>query len=129
MRRVFLKEEASGKYSLRGFGESIAGADGKRPFHLVIESRSRDLLLEFPETCLFDLFVRFDLNSAAYKENRFSCENFVHVTYEERECVVEAGSGTLYDFFKERAGTGRCALQSPRPIAFYWKGSSDQDAA
>lgn len=125
MKRLFLREEAAGKYSLRNFGQAIAGADGRQPFHLVIESRSRDLLLEFPETTIFDLFTRFDLQSPEYRENRFAFDHFLHVTYEERECVVEASSGTLYDFFKERAATGQCALQSPRPLAFFWKGNSE----
>jgi hypothetical protein len=129
MKRFFLKEEAAGKYSLRGFGEAIAGISGKQPFHLVIESKSRDLRLEFPDTCLFDLFTRFNCQDTAFRENRFSFENLVHVTMEERECVIEAGSGTLYDFFKERAASGNCVLNASRPISFYWKGNSDRDVA
>ncbi|MGZ3713619.1 MAG: hypothetical protein ACXVBE_17770 [Bdellovibrionota bacterium] len=129
MKRLFLREEAAGKYSIRGFGANLAGADGKNPFHLVIESRSRDLLLEFPETFLFDLFTHFDLKAPAYLENRFVAENLVQIAHEERECVIQANSGTLYDFFKERAATGNCVMSAAKPISFYWKGSTELDAA
>jgi hypothetical protein len=128
MKRVFLREEDSGRFALRGFGVDTAGADGRTPFYLVIESRNKDLKLEFPEACLFDLFTHFDLRSPAYRANEYSHEHFVHVKREERECVVEASSGTLYDFFKERAANGRCALQSILPLAFYWKGSESEAA-
>lgn len=129
MKRVFLKEELAGKYSLRGFGEAAAGKDGLQPFRLVIESKKRDLLLEFPEACVYDLFSSFNFADPAFTENRFHFENLVHVTLEERECVIEAASGTLYDFFKERAGSGNCVLNATRPIAFYWRGNTDREVA
>jgi hypothetical protein len=53
----------------------------------------------------------------------------VAVSEEEREIVVEAKTGSLYDLFKERWASGACSLRSPKPVAFYWAGAWDSDAA
>lgn len=129
MKRVFVREVGDGVFSLENFGMYCAGRDGSQPFRLVVESKKRDLIMEFPETYLFDLFTTFDLQNPDFLANRFMRKNFLRMKVEGEECVIEAGSGTLYDFFKERAASGECSLHGPRPLAFYWTGNSDHEAA
>jgi hypothetical protein len=129
MKRVYVREGDDGRFSLVGFGVEYAGRDGTLPFRLVVESRNRELHLEFPETRLFDLFTTFDLGDLDFLANRYLSGDFLRVSFEKSECVVEARSGTLYDFFKERVASGECQLLAPQPVAFYWNGNSDNEAA
>jgi hypothetical protein len=129
MKRVLIRENEQGRYHLVEFGAAVAGEKGKEPFTLVVESRSRDLFLEFPLAKAFDLFSRLDIRSEDFGRNRIRVEDFLRVTTDAQECVVEAGNGSLYDFFKERAAAGHCVIRSVRPVAFYWRGNSESDVA
>lgn len=127
MKKVYVREENDGSFPLRGFGRSVAGADGKGKFTLVIEGRH--FRLEFPEATVFDLFTRVDIHGQEFTQDRLERRDFVRVEHGERELVVQAHSGSLYDFFKERAALEECALESRLPVSFYWDGSSDSHAA
>lgn len=127
MRKLVIREEGDGEYHLKGFGRSLGGDDGLSQFCLVIESKSRHLQLEFPGICVFDLFTKIDLKQESYLNDRFTVSRFVQVKWEERETVVEAKSGSLYDLFKERGASGHCVLKSPLPLAFYWSGAEGDD--
>lgn len=129
MRKVIVRENQNGQFHLQQFGVSIAGAKGELPFSLLIESKNKDLHLEFSDVKLFDLFSRFDLKSSLFTSDQFELKDFVRVSFEANECVVEACGGALYDFFKERAASGKCMLRCARPISFYWRGNSDRDVA
>lgn len=127
MKKLIIRE-SQGHFHLENFGAYYCGTDGRARFTLVIEGEG-GLRLEFPETSLHDLFARFNLRDNDFLDGRFTSPDFVKVREEEGECVVEAPCGTLYDFFKERAASGDCRLESPRPLAFYWNGTSERDAA
>lgn len=127
MKKLVIRE-VQGRYHLENFGPGITGPDGRAFFSLVIESQSRGLYLEFPEASLFDLFTRFDLKDPDFLSNRYACPDFVRVTDQSGECAVEALSGTLYDFFRERIAAGHCQVQVAKPVAFYWR-SSERDVA
>ena len=127
MKKLVIREQ-TGRFHLENFGPEIAGAKGRETFSLVIESKGRGLHLEFPHATLHDLFTRFNLQSADFLRGEFVCPDFVRITEENGECVVEAGSGTLYDFFRERAAGGNCLLRAARPVSFYWRGTADRAA-
>lgn len=128
MKKLVIREN-DGKYHLENFGAYYTGLDGRQSFTLVIESSSRGLSLEFPETTVFDLFTRFNLRDNDFMDGRFACPDFVTVKEEALECIVEAPCGTLYDFFRERMANGHCQLRATRPLSFYWNGTSERDAA
>ncbi|MGZ3652816.1 MAG: hypothetical protein ACXVB9_14325 [Bdellovibrionota bacterium] len=127
MKKLVIREQA-GRYHLENFGPEFSGEQGKEFFTLVIESKGRGLYLEFPHATLHDLFTRFNLKSPEFLRGEFICPDFVRVTEENDECVVEAGSGTLYDFFRERAAARNCLLRAARPVSFYWRGTADRVA-
>jgi hypothetical protein len=128
MKKLVIRE-SEGKYNLENFGSYYTGLDGRQTFTLVIESSSRALSLEFPETTVFDLFARFNLRDNEFMDGRFACADFVRVKEENLECVVEAPCGTLYDFFRERTASGHCQLRSAKPLSFYWNGTQEREAA
>jgi hypothetical protein len=128
MKKLVIRE-IGGHYHLENFGPSFAGGDGKQEFDLVIESKSRGLYLEFPEATVHDLFTRFDLADPAFLRGAFRCEDFLRVKEEGDEVVVEARTGSLYDFFLERTGTGRCLMRFSKPVSFYWQGHGETHVA
>jgi hypothetical protein len=128
MKKLVIRE-SGGQYHLENFGSYYTGLDGRQRFHLVIESEDGRLSLEFPEATVFDIFARFNLRDQDFMEGRFACPNFVRITDQGGECVVEAPCGTLYDFFKERAASGHCRLSAYKPLSFYWRGRGERDAA
>jgi hypothetical protein len=126
MRKLILKE-TDGNFHLSGFGPEIAGPDGRAQFDLVFEAKG--LRMEFPKATAYDLFTTFDPRSAEFLANQFVALSLVRVREEGNETVVEAKTGTLYDFFKDRWVSGHCLIRASRPVAFYWAGSESPKAA
>lgn len=129
MKKLLVREDKNGFYHLEKFGLHFTGPDGKEFFDLEIQSRSKSIQLEFPRVNVFDLFHQFHFQLPEVKDNSFLYPHFVRVRQEGLELVVEARTGTLYDFFKERAANQTCQLRSPFPVSFYWSGRQDREAA
>jgi hypothetical protein len=123
MKKLVIQEQ-HGHFHLGSFGPYYCGTDGRSQFTLVIQG-NEGLYLEFPDVTVHDLFSRFDLRDHEFREGRFVFMDLVRVRQDDRECVIEARCGTLYDFFKERAASGNCCLSSSRPLAFFWSGRGE----
>jgi hypothetical protein len=124
MKKLVVRER-SGRYDLENFGAAFAGADGRAPFSLVIESSDGRVRLEFPEASLYDLFTRFDLRDPQFLGGTFRFAELVRVHEREGRCVIEAGTGSLYDFFRERYAAGYCRVHAGMPVRFDRRGYSE----
>lgn len=126
MRKLVIREN-QGSCHLEKLGPAVTGMDGRTAFSLVIEGNG--FYLEFPDASLFDLFTHFDLRDPDFLANRFVFPDFVRILDVPSECAVEAPSGTLYDFFRERVAAGHCLVKVTRPLSFYLRAGGHEDAA
>jgi hypothetical protein len=129
MKKLLVREDKNGFYHLEKFGLAFTGEKGKEVFDLQIESKSKNLQLEFPRVTVFDLFTTFDFHLPEVKSNLFLFPHFVRVRQEGLEMIVEARTGALYDFFKERAASQNWQFRSSLPVSFFWSGLQDREAA
>lgn len=122
MQKIHFTHNDHGYFSLK-FGVKDFGPKGLDSRRFTLESKEHSLQMEFHGN-LFDLFTRFELNADYF--NNSCIERKVLKVYEENgSCVVEAGSGSLYDLLKESAAEETGTFRCKKPITFYWKGVSE----
>jgi hypothetical protein len=129
MRKLIIRENKNGHFHVENFGSGFAGAHGKESFALYIDCPSHHFTLEIPEATAFDLVTKLDLRSPEFQGDKIRIPNFIKVRVDKKELVLEASTGTFYDFLKESVAKGCCEVQSPFPVAFYWQGNVESEAA
>ena len=72
-----------------------------------------------------ELFTRFDLRDPAFLSGAYSCPDFIRVSEESGNWIVEARTGSLYDFFRERLENGRYLMRVARPVTFAWRATEE----
>ena len=128
MQKFVIRENENGLFHIENFGIQWAGEAGTNKFSILVDSPSHGFQLAIPEASIFDLVTHIDLRSREFKNNKIYVPNILKVRSSIRELVVEASSGTLYDFLKESAAEDKCSIHSPLPVAFYWQGYEEKNA-
>lgn len=123
MRKIVIRADKGGEFHWANFGRDSVGEDGQAKFELAIEAPG--LQITFPEVCAHDLFPKVELNSVEFRENRAVKYSFLTVKESDTEILVEAHSGTLYDFLKERGANEGCTVRAKKTVAFYWAGREE----
>lgn len=126
MQKIIFTETQNGSFSLK-FGAKDFGPKGMDICTFVLECKEHGLWMEFQGN-LFDIFTRYELN-AQYMNNSSKEKNLIRVYMEKGSCVVEAGTGALYDLLKEAAAEDLGTFRCKKPITFYWKGHQDSEVA
>lgn len=123
MRKIVIRADKGGEFHWTKFGREVAGDDGRALFELVIEAPG--LEISFPNVCAFDLFPKIDLHSPEFRENRAGMYSFLTLRENEKEITLEAHSGTLYDFLKDRGANEGCTVRAKKTVAFFWAGREE----
>lgn len=79
MKRFSLKENGKGNFDIQKFGTSIAGADGKMEFSLIICSSDRFVNLEVSGTTAIEMFERFDPSGNHYQQGIYFSTDYIRV--------------------------------------------------
>lgn len=126
MQKINFTENQNGSFSLK-FGAKDFGPKGTDICKLVLEAKEYGLWMEFQGN-LFDIFTTYELNSQ-YLNNLSWEKKLIRVYLEKESCVVEAGTGALYDLLKESAAEDKGVFRCKKTITFYWRGNLDEAVA